>query len=52
MVGMPGETLKTAKESGRLLGELAAKLRVPLKLIYKDSGIFFLNCIGLKKRCK
>jgi len=45
MVGMPGETLTTAKESGQLLGELAAKLRVPLKLIYKDHGIFY--CIPL-----
>ena len=34
MIGMPGENLKTIKESGKLMGEIAAKMRVPLELIY------------------
>jgi radical SAM superfamily enzyme YgiQ (UPF0313 family) len=34
MIGMPGESLKTIKESGKLMGEIAAKMRVPLELIY------------------
>ena len=40
MVGMPGESLETAKESGKFLGQIAAKLRVPLKN-YLDTQIFF-----------
>ncbi len=41
MVGMPGETLDTAKESGKLLGEIAANLRVPLKQIFGLVEIFY-----------
>jgi|MDTF01.1.fsa_nt_gb anaerobic magnesium-protoporphyrin IX monomethyl ester cyclase len=41
MVGMPGETLKTAKDSGRLLGQIAAKLRLPLKTLFGYTDIFY-----------
>jgi len=41
MVGMPGETLKTAKESGKLLGEIAAKIRLPLKTLFGYTDIFY-----------
>lgn len=41
MVGMPGETIETAKDSGRLLGEIAAQLRVPLKKIFGFTDIFY-----------
>ena len=41
MVGMPGESLKTAKESGRLLGEIAANLRLPLKTLFGFTDIFY-----------
>ena len=42
MVGMPGESLETAKASGKLLGEIAAKLRVRL-LNYLVIQIFFMQ---------
>lgn len=41
MVGMPGETLETAKDSGRLLGEIAARLRIPLKNLFGYTDIFY-----------
>ena len=41
MVGMPGETLETAKDSGRFLGEIAAKLRLPLKTLFGFTDIFY-----------
>ncbi len=39
MIGMPGESLKTIRESGRLMGELAAKMRVPIDLIFGNQDI-------------
>ena len=39
MVGMPGETQKTAKESGKLLGEISARLRIPLKTLFGYTDI-------------
>ena len=41
MVGMPGETMKTVKFSGRLLGEIAFKLKAPLKSIFGLNDIFY-----------
>jgi len=41
MVGMPGETLQTAKESGKLLGEIAAELRLPLKTLFGYTDILY-----------
>ena len=41
MVGMPGESLQTAKESGKFLGQIAAKLRVPLKKLFGYTDIFY-----------
>ena len=41
MVGMPGESLETAKESGKFLGQIAAKLRVPLKKLFGYTDIFY-----------
>lgn len=41
MVGMPGETFETAKESGKLLGEIAARLRVPIKKLFGFTDIFY-----------
>ncbi len=41
MVGMPGETLETAKDSGRFLGQIAAKLRLPLKTLFGYTDIFY-----------
>ena len=41
MIGMPGENLKTIKESGKLMGEIAAKMRVPLDLIYDSIDIAY-----------
>ena len=34
MLGMPGESLHTARESGKLLGEIAARIGVPPGLIF------------------
>ena len=39
MVGMPGETLETAKASGKFLGEIAARLRVPVSILFKYTDI-------------
>ncbi len=41
MVGMPGETLETAKDSGRFLGEIAAKMRIPVKTLFGWTDIFY-----------
>jgi radical SAM superfamily enzyme YgiQ (UPF0313 family) len=41
MVGMPGETMETAKSSGKLLGEIAFKLKAPLKVIFGLNDIFY-----------
>ena len=41
MVGMPGETLETAKDYGRFLGEIAAKLRLRLKTLFGFTDIFY-----------
>ena len=47
MLGMPGESLRTAKESGKLLGEIAAKIRVPPGFIFGVSDIpYALPLIG------
>jgi hypothetical protein len=37
MFGMPGETLKTVRESAQLMGLIAAKLRVPVEVIFRNS---------------
>ena len=39
MVGMPGESLETIRGSGKLLGELAAYIRVPVGLIFSNTDI-------------
>ena len=41
MVGMPGESLKTIRESGKLMGELAANIRVPLGLQFKYNDLCY-----------
>ena len=41
MLGMPGETIKTAKESGKLMGEIAAHLRIPTGLIFKYNDLMY-----------
>ncbi len=41
MLGMPGESLETAKESGKLMGEIAAHCRVPVDLIFKNMDIAY-----------
>ncbi len=41
MIGMPGESLKTARESGELMGILAANLRVPVDLIWGNTDIAY-----------
>lgn len=41
MVGMPGESLKTAMDSGKLMGELAAKLNVHIKVLFKNMDLFY-----------
>ena len=41
MVGMPGETLQTAKESGRFLGEIAARSRLPIQTLFGSTDIFY-----------
>jgi len=41
MIGMPGENLKTIKESGKLLGEIAAKMGVSPELIYTNVDISY-----------
>ena len=41
MLGMPGESLKTAKESGKLMGEIAAHLKIPTGLIFKHNDLLY-----------
>ena len=41
LIGMPGESIKTAFESGKLMGELAANMKVPLSLIWGHIDIFY-----------
>jgi len=41
MVGMPGENLKTIRESGKLMGEIAAKIRVPSSLVFGHIDICY-----------
>jgi radical SAM superfamily enzyme YgiQ (UPF0313 family) len=41
MVGMPGENLQTCKESGKLMGELAAHIGVPPKRIFEKTDILY-----------
>ena len=41
MVGMPGESLETAKASGKLLGEIAARLRVPIVKLFGYTDLFY-----------
>jgi len=45
MIGMPGESMRTARETGRLMGELAANVRVPLSLIQTNPEVPY--CIPL-----
>jgi len=39
MLGMPGESLKTARESGKLMGEISARLRVPAGSLFKNTDL-------------
>ena len=39
MIGMPGETMKTARESGQLMGEITARIGVPVSLIWGNTDI-------------
>ena len=41
MLGMPGESVKTARESGKLMGELVAQLKVPVGLIFGNTDICY-----------
>jgi len=41
MVGMPGESLNTAMASGKLMGELAAKLNVHVKILFNNMDLFY-----------
>ena len=41
MVGMPGESIKTIRESGKLMGELAANIKVPLGLQFKYNDLCY-----------
>ncbi len=40
MLGMPGECLQTVRESGKLLGEIGAKIGIPPGLIFEVFDIF------------
>lgn len=47
MLGMPGESLKTARESGKLMGEITARLGVPVSSLYKNTDInYALPLVG------
>ena len=47
MIGMPGENIRTCRESGKLMGEIAAKIKVPLDFIFKHVDISYaLPLIG------
>lgn len=41
MLGMPGESMKTAKESGKLMGEISAKFGVPVSYIYAHNDMAY-----------
>ena len=41
MVGMPGESIRTSMESGKMMGEIAAKLKIPVGLIFAHSDIMY-----------
>ena len=41
MLGMPGETLETCRQSGKFMGELAAKIRVPVDLLYGNQDLLY-----------
>jgi len=41
MVGMPGETEKTVMESGKLMGEFCARLKIPPGLIFRHNDIMY-----------
>ena len=41
MVGMPGESLKTAQDSGKLMGELCASIRVPVDLVFANTDLSY-----------
>ena len=45
MLGMPGETLETCRKSGQFMGELAAKIRVPIDLMIGNQDLLY--CIPL-----
>ena len=39
MIGMPGESLETAKKSGELIGEIAARIQVPVDYIFGSTDL-------------
>ena len=41
MIGMPGENLSTIRESGKLMGEIAAKIKVPASLMFGHLDICY-----------
>lgn len=41
MIGMPGENLKTIRETGKFMAEVSALLRVPPSLLFKHSDICY-----------
>ena len=45
MLGMPGETLETCRKSGQFMGEIAAKIQVPVNLMFGNQDLLY--CIPL-----
>ena len=41
MLGMPGESIETTKMSGKLIGELSARLGVPVDLLYGNQDLLY-----------
>ena len=41
MIGMPGENLKTIRETGKFMAEVSALIRVPPSLLFKHSDICY-----------
>jgi hypothetical protein len=41
MIGMPGENINTIRESGKLMGEIAAKIKVPVSLMFGHIDICY-----------
>ena len=41
MLGMPGESMKTARESGKLMGEIAARFGVPVSYIFAHNDMSY-----------